>query len=93
MQRHYTGLGCPEAHTAHPHATGPLPGPDAKSIPGAPSPPHSKQSLTDGSTPPGRAVCMALSSADFRKPEGEITHVGRQWGGRREVPTGACPPP
>lgn len=22
---------------------------------------------------------MALSSADFRKPEGEMTHVGRQW--------------
>ena len=53
-QRHCTELGCPEAHTAHPYATGPLPGPDAKSIPGAPSPPNPKQSLTDGSTPPGR---------------------------------------
>ena len=62
-------------------ATGPLPGADAKSLPGAPSPPRPKQSRTDGNTAArpahllAGAVCMALGSADFRKPEGEMTHV------------------
>lgn len=72
---------------AHTHTTGPLPGADAKSLPGAPSPPRPKQSRTDGNTAArpahllAGAVCMALSSADFRMPEGEMTHVGRQWRG------------
>lgn len=51
-------------------------------------PPHPKQSSTDRNTaapsthPLAGAVCMALSSADFRKPEGEVTHAGRQGEGR-----------
>ena len=76
-------------HTPQDHCQAQM---QSQSLVPPPRPTLSRASQT-GAHPLAGAVCTALSSADFRKPEGEITHVGRQWGGRREVPTGACPPP
>ena len=43
-------------------ATGPLPGADAKSLPGAPSPPRPKQSRTDGNTAARPAHLLKLTN-------------------------------